>query len=51
MVAMVQLGRLPLASRFSCTIAISIQEMIFALWLIVTGVNPSAIVALSAQRD
>jgi len=29
----------------------AIQEMVFAVWLIVKGFNPSAIAALSAKRD
>ena len=32
-------------------IPLAIQEMVFAVWIIVKGFNPSAIAALSAKRD
>jgi hypothetical protein len=45
------LGLLPSTLETLAALPIALQEMVFAVWLIVKGFNPSAITALSAKQN
>jgi hypothetical protein len=44
-------GLLPLAAETIIAIPIALQEMVFAVWLIVKGFNPLALAALSKKQN